>query len=171
MEDTMSNLETPMPNSSNKYILVLLAVLLAAGGLYWFTTQQASPATTSSRAPVASMTAIATTAPSTLPSGSSESATPSTVAVKTFTLEAGSYYYKPNVINVKVGDKVKVVVNSVDMMHDFVIDELKVKSTVAKSGTSTEVEFTADKVGNYEFYCSVGSHRKMGMVGTLVVTE
>jgi plastocyanin len=91
--------------------------------------------------------------------------------VKEFTLEAGSFYYKPNLITVKKGDKVKVTINSVDMMHDFVIDELKVKSEKAASGTSASVEFTADSVGKFEFYCSVGQHRKMGMVGTLVVTE
>jgi uncharacterized cupredoxin-like copper-binding protein len=31
------------------------------------------------------------------------------------------------------------------------------------------VQFVADKTGTFEFYCSVGNHRQMGMVGTLVV--
>ena len=30
-------------------------------------------------------------------------------------------------------------------------------------------EFTADKVGSFEYYCSVGSHRSMGMKGVLKV--
>ena len=84
---------------------------------------------------------------------------------------AGSDFMGIKTRAVKKGDKVKVIMNSVDMMHDFVIDELNIKSAIAKSGSSAEVEFTADKVGSFEFYCSVGSHRKMGMVGTLVVTE
>jgi nitrite reductase (NO-forming) len=90
---------------------------------------------------------------------------------KEFTLEAGSFYYKPNVITVKKGDKVKVTINSVDMMHNFVIDEFNVETKIAKSGESASVEFTADKAGSYEFYCSVASHRAQGMVGTLVVEE
>jgi nitrosocyanin len=94
-----------------------------------------------------------------------------TEGVKEFVLEGGSFYYKPNVITVKKGDKVKVTMNSVSMMHDFVIDELNVKSEVAPSGKAAVVEFTADKAGSFEFYCSVGQHRANGMVGTLVVTE
>ncbi|OGD10088.1 hypothetical protein A2397_04595 [Candidatus Amesbacteria bacterium RIFOXYB1_FULL_44_23] len=91
--------------------------------------------------------------------------------VKTFELEAGSFYFKPNVISVKKGDKVKVVINSVSMMHDFVIDELNVRMPVTKSGETNSVEFVADKAGTFEFYCSVGQHRQNGQVGTLVVTE
>lgn len=85
------------------------------------------------------------------------------------TIEAGSFYYKPNVINAKVGDKIKVVMTSKDMMHDFKIDELNVMLPVTKSGETNEVEFTASKAGTFEFYCSVGQHRKNGQVGTLVV--
>lgn len=89
--------------------------------------------------------------------------------VITFELEGGSFYFKPDEIRVKKGDKVKVVLNSVDMMHDFVIDELDVKTEIIKSGDTGMVEFTADTPGTYEFYCSVGEHRKQGMVGTLIV--
>ncbi len=89
--------------------------------------------------------------------------------IKTITIEAGSFYYKPSEIKVKKGDKVKVVMNSVSMMHDFNIDELNVKIPVTQSGKTGTVEFTADKIGTYEFYCSVGNHRQMGQIGTLIV--
>lgn len=92
-----------------------------------------------------------------------------TAVSQTVTIEAGSFYYKPNVIKAKVGDKIKVVMTSKDMMHDFNIDELGVKIPVTKSGETNEVEFTATKAGTFEFYCSVGQHRKMGQVGTLTV--
>ena len=143
--------------------LLIVGILLAGGLYYWFSTQGSMTNTemTSSTAPVSASPSSATTAATVM----------TDTDVKVFTLEAGSFYYKPNVINVKKGDKVKAIMNSVDMMHDFVIDELNIKSAIAKSGSSAEVEFTADKVGSFEFYCSVGSHRKMGMVGTLVVTE
>jgi nitrosocyanin len=103
--------------------------------------------------------------------GSSASATTDNGTVKTFTIEAGSFYYKPNAITVKKGDKVKIVMNSVDMMHDFNIDELKVKLPITKSGETNTVEFTADTAGTFEFYCSVGQHRANGQVGTLIVEE
>lgn len=89
--------------------------------------------------------------------------------IKTVTIEAGSFYYKPNVITVKKGTKVKIVMNSVDMMHDFNIDELNVKIPITKSGSTATVEFTADTAGTFEYYCSVGQHRKNGQVGKLIV--
>ena len=102
--------------------------------------------------------------------GSSEAVTDDST-IKTFEIEAGSFYYKPNEIRVKKGDKVKVVINSVDMMHDFNIDELNVKLPVTKSGETNTVEFTLDTAGVFEFYCSVGQHRANGQVGTLIVEE
>ena len=33
----------------------------------------------------------------------------------------------------------------------------------------TFVEFTVDKTGTFEYYCSVGQHRANGMVGNLIV--
>lgn len=89
--------------------------------------------------------------------------------VRTFTIEAGSFYFKPNEIKVKKGEKVKVVLKSVSMMHDFYIDELGVKSPITKSGDSSTVEFVASKAGTFEYYCSVGEHRKLGQVGKIIV--
>lgn len=106
--------------------------------------------------------------------GTQVTATPATpVEVKDgqITIEAGSFYFKPNLIKVKKGDKVKVVLNSVSMMHNFYLDEFKVKSENVKSGDSTSFEFTADKAGEFEFYCAIGQHRANGQVGKLIVTE
>lgn len=89
--------------------------------------------------------------------------------VKTVAVEGGSFYYKPNEIRVKKGDKVRVVLESKDMMHDFVIDELGVRTAILKAGETGTVEFTADKTGTFEYYCSVGQHRANGMVGKLIV--
>lgn len=93
------------------------------------------------------------------------------INLKTIDIEAGSFYYKPNEISLKKGEKVKIILHSVSMMHDFNIDELNVKLPITKNGETGSVEFTADKVGTFEYYCSVGQHRKMGQVGKLVVTE
>ena len=115
----------------------------------------------------APMTAI-TTPTETIPTAE---ITPVDVVNGAISVEAGSFYYKPNLIRVKKGEKIKLTLNSVSMMHDFNIDELGVKVPVTKSGSSSTVEFTASKVGEFQFYCSVGNHRAMGQVGTLIVTE
>lgn len=86
-------------------------------------------------------------------------------------IEGGSFLYKPNEISVKKGQTVRIELNSKDMMHDFNIDELGVKMPIVKSGDTGTVEFVADTVGEFEFYCSVGQHRANGQVGTLIVTD
>jgi heme/copper-type cytochrome/quinol oxidase subunit 2 len=87
-------------------------------------------------------------------------------------MEAGAFYFTPNVIRVKKGQKVRIEMNSVGdgtMMHDFTIDELDVAMDKVPDGESGSVEFVADTVGEFEFYCSVGQHRANGQVGTLIV--
>lgn len=91
--------------------------------------------------------------------------------VKQIDVEAGSFYYTPNQITVKKGQKIKIVLHSVSMMHDFNIDELQVKLPIVKNGETGTVEFVADRVGKFEYYCSVGQHRQMGQIGTLIVEE
>lgn len=86
-----------------------------------------------------------------------------------FTVVGGSYYFEPNLIEVNAGDTVRIVFESADMTHDFVIDELNVRTPIVASGRSAEVEFTVDTPGEYEFYCSVTDHKARGMVGTLIV--
>lgn len=90
-------------------------------------------------------------------------------ATQTISIEAGGFYFKPNVISVKQGEKVKIVVTFKDLMHDFNIDELDVHMPITKGGETNSVEFVADKAGTFEFYCSVGEHRKKGQVGTITI--
>jgi heme/copper-type cytochrome/quinol oxidase subunit 2 len=86
-------------------------------------------------------------------------------------IEAGSFYYNPKEIRVKKGEKIQIELTSKDMMHNFVIDELNVNMPIIKSGDTGSVVFTADKVGSFQYYCSVGNHRSRGQVGTLIVEE
>jgi plastocyanin len=87
----------------------------------------------------------------------------------TFHVKGGSFFYVPNMIKVKKGDKVKIVFENVGGMHNINIDEFNVKSETVQTDKETTVEFTADKTGSFEYYCSVGQHRAMGQKGTLVV--
>lgn len=88
---------------------------------------------------------------------------------KTFTVEGSSFKFVPNIIKVKKGDTVTVTFKNVGGTHDFVIDEFDVKSNQIGDEEEEDVEFVADKIGTFEFYCSVGNHRQMGMAGKLVV--
>lgn len=108
-----------------------------------------------------------------VPSTSSPSGTVKDNAITTekiIEMIGQNFTFAPVAINVKKGDKVTVNFKSVGGFHDFVIDEFNVKTETIGSGKTATVSFTADKAGTFEFYCSVGNHRAMGMKGTLTVT-
>ena len=89
--------------------------------------------------------------------------------VREFTVVANNFSFSPNTITVKMGDTVKINVSNVGGTHDLKIDEFNVATPRLGSGQSATVSFTADKTGSFQYYCSVGNHRQMGMWGTLVV--
>jgi plastocyanin len=105
------------------------------------------------------------------PSSTTSSASAQEVdGVKIFTVDGSNFKFEPNMITVNKGDKIKVVFKNTGGFHDFVIDEFNVKTKQIGANAEDSVEFTADKTGSFEFYCSVGNHRAMGMKGTLVVS-
>lgn len=89
--------------------------------------------------------------------------------VKEFTVDGSNFKFVPVEMKVKKGDTVRVVFKNVGGFHDFVVDEFDVKTSQIGEGEEEEVEFVASKTGTFEYYCSVGQHRKNGMVGKLIV--
>lgn len=90
-------------------------------------------------------------------------------AVKEFTISGKNFSFTPNMITVNKGDKVKITFKNTAGFHDFRIDEFGAATKQAQAPYEEVLEFTADKAGSFEYYCSVGTHRAMGMKGTLVV--
>lgn len=86
-------------------------------------------------------------------------------------LEAKNFTFGTSKITVKKGAKLVVAVKNAEGFHDFVIDELEVNSGPIDEGTVWEYTIPTDKAGSFEYYCSVGKHREMGMKGTLVIEE
>ncbi len=89
--------------------------------------------------------------------------------VKEFTITGSNFSLSPSLITVKKGDRVKITFKNSQGFHDFVINEFGVATKQAQAPDEEILEFTADKVGSFEYYCSVGSHRAMGMKGILKV--
>lgn len=81
---------------------------------------------------------------------------------------ADNFTFDPDEITVTTGDDVAIVLTSVDILHDFVIDELDA-NVAAERGETATWGFRADRPGRYTFYCSVPGHRQAGMEGTLIV--
>jgi len=93
--------------------------------------------------------------------------TTSVAGEKEFTISGQNFSFTPNFITVKKGEKVKITFKNSDGFHDFKIDEFGVATKTIKGGEEELVEFVADKIGSFEYYCSIGTHRAMGMWGTL----
>lgn len=89
--------------------------------------------------------------------------------VKTFNITARSFAFSQTEIRVKKGDTVKINFESTDGFHDWTVDGFNAKTSRVDTGGGTSVEFVANKAGTFEYYCSVGSHRQMGMAGKLIV--
>jgi nitrosocyanin len=86
------------------------------------------------------------------------------------TISGSEFKYEPATLSAKVGESVTVTyTNTGKYPHNFVIDELGVKSQTIKAGETATFTFTPSKAGTFSFYCSLPNHREKGMVGTLSV--
>lgn len=84
--------------------------------------------------------------------------------------EAGGW--KPQVITVFKGDKVRLRITGRDVVHGFAIGQLGIDEVMILPGETETVEFVADRVGRYTIYCNVWcspSHYRMR--GTLEVVD
>lgn len=86
-------------------------------------------------------------------------------------LEASNFTFGTEEVTIKLGDTVRIEVEVAQGTHNFTLEEFDVKSDVTGAGKTIVVEFVADQIGEFEYYCGVGSHRQLGMVGTLTVEE
>ena len=89
--------------------------------------------------------------------------------IKTFDLTGNSFKFSQKEIRVKTGDRVRINLRSGDWPHNWVVDEFNARTKVVNKNEEASVEFVADRRGSFEYYCGVGNHRQMGMVGKLVV--
>lgn len=136
----------------NKVISIVI-VLVILGGVFWYF-YPSNPTTPPVQTPLVT--------PKTTPSN------PDAKNV-VFNVKGSNFSFDVKEIDVTEGDTVTINFESTDGFHDWVVDEFNAATAQVNPGTPTSVTFVADKAGTYEYYCSVGEHRSMGMVGALVV--
>jgi len=91
-----------------------------------------------------------------------------------YALDMSPFKFNPNLIEAEPGQKVTVKLTNSQGTHNFNIDELGVKSSTISSGgeDTVVINIPANAVpGDYEFYCGIGNHRQLGMVGILRIAE
>jgi len=91
-------------------------------------------------------------------------------AQQTITVRAMEFGFEPSTINVKAGQKVKLVLkNTGAIVHNLAIKELGVKTATIRGGETYSLEFTPQRSGRFTFVCTLRGHADRGMIGTLVV--
>ena len=91
--------------------------------------------------------------------------------VREIAVTAKKYEFSPNLIRVKKGDHLRLVITALDHDHGFKLDAFGINQTL-KTGVPVTVEFTADKVGTFPFRCSVFCGLGHGkMKGAVIVEE
>lgn len=164
-----------------KNILIGLVVLALLGFGAWSFMESKEVGGTDDAPVVTTPTAAVPEVPLSPTSGvtvSPVSPTTVTTSSKEFTMNSWmetvdgkmSAHFSMKEMVVKKGDKVKINITNTAGTHDFKIDAYGI-SVDTPLNEQTVVEFTADKVGDFEFYCSKYNHRSIGQTGTLRVTE
>ena len=138
-----------------KNIIAIIAVVAVGWGVYSLATGEESVVT-----PNTTENTIETETPA---------VTPEAPSVKEFTIVAKNFSFSPTTMNVKKGDTVRITLESQGGNHDLVIDKFSARTKVLSNGQKETIEFVATESGSFEYYCSIGTHRQMGMVGALVV--
>ncbi len=73
-------------------------------------------------------------------------------------------------IVVNKGDRVSIKVTNTKGTHDFTLDEYSIFEETPLD-QEVVIEFTADKAGEFVYYCSKPNHRALGQWGTLRVLQ
>jgi cytochrome c oxidase subunit 2 len=66
---------------------------------------------------------------------------------------ARQYEFSPNLINVKRGDHIRLIITALDRSHGFKLEAFHVDQKLPK-GEPVTVAFTADQAGTFPFECS-----------------
>ena len=151
----------------NKVLWAVLIVLLAVGGYWWYSGRDAGDDEAAELGNDAGMVDTGVIETPTV-TGSAQSAVPPNV--KEFSVTASNFKFSTGDIKVKKGEIVRVVLNVAEGRHNWKVDGYpNVGTQILQQGQSETIEFVADKAGTFEYYCSIGSHRQMGMKGKFIV--
>jgi len=70
-------------------------------------------------------------------------------------IAAGRFSFAPDAIEVQEGERVRLIVRSVDVAHGISIPSLRIQQQIPAGGEPVVIEFVASEPGTHPFYCSV----------------
>jgi cytochrome c oxidase subunit 2 len=90
--------------------------------------------------------------------------------VRTFEVVAKRFAFEPATLEVRQGERVKIVITSADGVHGIGIRKFKVNTLIPRGGKPVTVEFTAAEAGTFPIVCSEScGDGHADMRGSLVV--
>lgn len=96
-----------------------------------------------------------------------------TTPAREIQVQAYQYGFEPSIIDVKKGERIRLVFTSKDVPHGvFIMDGIDKATNTFGKGQTEIIEFTADKAGTFTMQCSVycgAGHTNMQ--GKIVVSE
>jgi plastocyanin len=106
--------------------------------------------------------------------GASEQNAPVAPGAREIAVDARSFEFDPNEIDVSAAEEIAIKLHSEDQTHDFVIEakgkDPKEHVVEVNGGKTATGGFSIARPGTYAFYCSLPGHRAAGMVGTITVS-
>ena len=87
-------------------------------------------------------------------STSADSQTPSTSPPVEIKVTAKQFEFNPRTITLQKGKPVRLIITSEDVDHGFKLDAFGINQRIPAKKT-VNVDFTPDKVGRFEFQCSI----------------
>lgn len=87
------------------------------------------------------------------------------------TVTASEFKFSPTSIQVPLGQKVTFTLNNTGVVEHDVTIQAAGFSLTAAAGKSATGDFTFDRAGTFDFFCSIPGHKDAGMKGTLTVVD
>ena len=79
-------------------------------------------------------------------------------------IDAYSFGYSKEIINIKQGEKIRLVIDNTDTLHGIRIPDLDLKGDEV-------IEFTADEKGEFDWYCTNYCGDGHGEMGGKIIIE
>jgi nitrite reductase (NO-forming) len=98
-------------------------------------------------------------------------APPAATMSTNITITASEFKFSPSSIQVPVGQKITFTLDNTGVVQHDVTIQTAGFSLTAQPGKTATGQFTFDKTGTFDFFCSIPGHKDAGMKGTLSVVE
>ncbi len=151
---------------NKKIWVIIIAVIIIIGGIYFYYTS--TPTTEPTNTTSYGTDNDKNYQPLSTTNGNTDNQ-PSQGVLREFTVTGTPFSFSPNTLTVNKGDMVKITFKNANGFHNLTIDGYGISTPNIQAGEQSVIQFTANKSGSFQYYCSVDSHRDKGMVGTLVV--